>query len=460
MPPDPGRAAARAMLRRVAIEAPDRAGLDGEAIVAHASASDPPILTPLADALYLACYAGLPWPREASADGGAAAATALRDELAEANAGREAWQAGWRFAWWDVNGAAVARRGAALRAWWPGHWVRADGGFGPVADRTPLRMLHPATPARSPQPGFWFAAGGGGPDLEILGLRTYFGVGRATAPRLVAELTRRLHDLEVPFQLKVADREDLIGRRDAAILYTEARHFPALAVVAEEVARAVPLEPGHPPFTKPLLPGVAIAESPPDGASFGRDRCRRVAEGLCRAHARGYRDEEARLAAVAEAFAAAGLDLDRPWLGARESPDPYALVRPAAATVAGPAADPRTAAAGPADAALLDAGRPDRRAAVPRGDLGRRAVRMGRADRARAWRRHDHDGPPCVGTGALPGDGGARAVPRRSLLAHGRAALPGDRARRGGARRVAARGRRAARAHLAARRLDRDRARP
>jgi hypothetical protein len=70
-----------------------------------------------------------------------------------------------------------------------------------------------------------------------------------------------------------------------------------------------------PLFTKRLWPGVGVAMEPGSGESFGSNRSRLAAEGLVEAWRRGHGRGEERFNVVAERFAAAALDLTRPWLG-------------------------------------------------------------------------------------------------------------------------------------------------
>jgi hypothetical protein len=67
-------------------------------------------------------------------------------------------------------------------------------------------------------------------------------------------------------------------------------------------------------FTKPLAPGLGLAEDPGGGLSFGQSRCRVVAEGLYRCQAEGAADLDARLRVVAGVMRERGLDPLRPWL--------------------------------------------------------------------------------------------------------------------------------------------------
>jgi hypothetical protein len=74
------------------------------------------------------------------------------------------------------------------------------------------------------------------------------------------------------------------------------------------------LLPTVPLFSKYLLPGLGFAEDPGNGESFGMNRCRLLAEAVCRAHASGEPSALARMAAVREVFGENGLALAAPYL--------------------------------------------------------------------------------------------------------------------------------------------------
>lgn len=308
------REALRDAVGRVAFDGAGGARVDGAPVAATAEE--------LAGALYGAWYAGLS-AEAVSAGAAAGAEDDLRPLLSAANAGREGWDGGWTFERTDLDGRAVARRGIALRAFWPGQWLRADGVPAPVAPGTPLRVHHPAEALA--QVGFWFAHGAGGPDPERRLVRIYLNVGEENAVALVAALTGALTRLAVPFTFKVADRRALLVRRDSAVLYVEARHFRLAAELVLEAVEALsaPLGEDAPPLTRPLARGIGVAEEPGGGSSFGMHRCALVAEGVLRARDGGV---EERLDAVEGLMAERGVDPERPWLAAASSPDRYGLV--------------------------------------------------------------------------------------------------------------------------------------
>ena len=76
------------------------------------------------------------------------------------------------------------------------------------------------------------------------------------------------------------------------------------------------LRPTTPMFTKRLAPGLAVAEDPGDGRSFGQHRCELVAEGLSRAFQDDRTEFNDLVDSIASRFAEDGLILTRPWLNA------------------------------------------------------------------------------------------------------------------------------------------------
>ena len=198
---------------------------------------------------------------------------------------------------------------------------------------------------------------------------------QAAAPFLAAA-TSMLNAASVPFRLKVLSDPDAYTRADAGVLYLRRSHAlaagDAIARIHETVAAGLRQE--IPLLTFRLADGLALAESPPTG-SYGQHRCRLIASALWRSHACGDDGREARLAAMAEAWRAQGLDAEHPYLAPGSTPGDL----PAAATtgsvraaVNGRFGGIRPCCNADRDASDLTACRRglDRRATLPRGALG------------------------------------------------------------------------------------------
>lgn len=143
-------------------------------------------------------------------------------------------------------------------------------------------------------------------------VRFYWNLAPEGAETFVRVLSARLERARIPFQAKVPVHPLGYARTDTGVVYLDdadvAAAGDALAAVYGALAGALRAE--VPLFALALAPGLAFAESPQNGDSFGMHRCTLIADGLVRAHARSAAAEE-RFAIVCEPFAEYGLDLAR-----------------------------------------------------------------------------------------------------------------------------------------------------
>jgi hypothetical protein len=236
----------------------------------------------------------------------------LVDALSRANAGHGCWENGWTIRRVEHGDAVVAmdrlRARVALADCLASDLPILPGAT--VGLRLPKEL-----PASSP--GFFTVLGdamAGSPSSAGL-VRVYWNVTRAGAPRLVELITGRLNVTRAPFQLKVGDHPHRLDRCDAAVLYLGAETF----VSTREMLRGIGVEltahlrPRIPAFTLETLPGVGLAEDDGTGESFGLRRCELLADGIVRAHECGITRMHNKLAAVAEHFARAGVQIDAPY---------------------------------------------------------------------------------------------------------------------------------------------------
>jgi hypothetical protein len=132
----------------------------------------------------------------------------------------------------------------------------------------------------------------------------------------VARATYAFNGAGLPFRLEVLADPAGYPRRDAAALLVARSDFAAVMALLRPLMRALgpQLADGAPALTKPLTRGLALAEEPEDGPSFGAHRCGLLADAVVAAAERGLTAPGERLALVREAFAAAALTLDAPYL--------------------------------------------------------------------------------------------------------------------------------------------------
>jgi len=253
------------------------------------------------------------------------AGASLVPELALANATRERWQGGWQAIQVEPGGAIWARRAGLSQRFAPGRYAPAAIAAGGEVE------VFLAKGSAEIQPGFYHVFGETPfDDAQDRLTRIYFHLEEAGAAPLVSAATTLLNRFQVPFRLKTLAFRGAYDRADAAVLFLAKRHFGLLARLLPRLQATVGgfLRPAAPLLTKSLAPGIALAEDPADGESFGTSRCRLIAEALWEAHCRGARGPEARRAEIAALFARHGLDLERPYLRAG-SADVYQLPAPA-----------------------------------------------------------------------------------------------------------------------------------
>ena len=251
-------------------------------------------------------------------------------ELSAANAGSGAREAGWRVHAIDQDRIVVERHGLHL-------WVKPDQvcltngshpevGL-PVSIRLPNELLK-----RSP--GYYIALGNEemGPRGTDPVIRVYWNLTANAAPHLIKSMTTRLNTARIPFRLKVINDPERYTRCDAAVLYVPKRWYPRVAEIVAAIHEelATLLLAATPAFTKPLAPGLALAEDPGTSESFGMHRCRLFAEAIINAHDEGRRSVEERLESVIASFVTAGVSCEQPFLNSG-STDTYPVISDAKA---------------------------------------------------------------------------------------------------------------------------------
>ncbi len=168
------------------------------------------------------------------------------------------------------------------------------------------------------QPGCYMALGLPAPS-DTKWLRLYWNVNPSGAIALVGIATGILNHLRVPFRLKVLLNTS-IARRDAAVLYVPLAYWPAardiIGPVCGQLDESRNLEAATPLFTKTLRPGVALAEDPQTGLSFGMHRSALVARSLAGSYLAGHAEENQQWSDLRDEFEREKLSLDRPYLNA------------------------------------------------------------------------------------------------------------------------------------------------
>lgn len=163
--------------------------------------------------------------------------------------------------------------------------------------------------------GWWRTWGSGWRPRQVpAGLtRIYLRPREAALAPLVHDLTATLDRIGRPWCLKCVADPAALGRPDAVVVYVERS---GAEVVLDGVLPALDgrVRGEPPPLTCRLADGLAWAEDPGSGESFGEVRCAAVAA----AYGRLKGDHTRWLDVVEEDFRARGLDPEQPWLASSE----------------------------------------------------------------------------------------------------------------------------------------------
>jgi HopA1 effector protein family len=247
-------------------------------------------------------------------------AVSIVDALSLANLGRDRWEAGWTLAQMMPNGCVLARKGEATHVFSPGEFAPAhQHGHAHPHVGAPLNVLF-VRESRTQQPGFYIVNGDTpapeGSDSRMT--RIYWHIGENGAVPLVRAVSTLLNRYHIPFRFKTLAFTKIYTRADAAVLFFATRYFGVIGRLLPAIRNEVQphLRPAVPLLTKRLYDGIALAEDPGTGESFGMSRSRLVAQAVWDAYARGAQSEEARMQELAIQFQRYGLSLERPHLRA------------------------------------------------------------------------------------------------------------------------------------------------
>ena len=249
---------------------------------------------------------------------------ALRDHVAalsQANTGTGSWEQGWRIAGRDSNGTIAVLK-TDVTYWALPENVRAHKDLvvgAPCEVRIPKEMRYLV-------PGFYMAVGNYDlseslPSTVTLTsssklVRLYWHLTAETSIRFINMVTHLLNSNEIPFRVKVVSNPALYLRADAGVLYLKDTSFSDSLDALKELYRDISsgLRASVPMFTKLLAPGLAFAEDPGNGESFGQARCKLIARALWNAYVRGVKIQDERVAEILLEFRSQRIEPALPFL--------------------------------------------------------------------------------------------------------------------------------------------------
>ncbi|HXT14121.1 MAG TPA: T3SS effector HopA1 family protein [Gemmatimonadaceae bacterium] len=308
LPTGPLRAQLRATLESFAVVAPDAFSIFGMRYRAADASSGSQVLTAAAQqVLATVLYNTLHCRRSVFAQRTVAprqnpTTASLVAELGAANSGT---------GWWDGSWRAGSISKSELR-----HvehddlhlWATSDNVAVSPAPNDAARVRFPPE-YRNLYPGHYVVLGDASNGQRIGQLRTYWHVTPAGAASLTRAISDRFNDAGAAFQLKVLNDVRGFGRADAAILYTRADDWSRDAAIVAEIHDRMRdwMRPEVSAFTRPLRPGLSVAEDPVEPMSFGEQRAALLAQAFVEASRHGAQA----LTRVEEVIDAFGYDLDR-----------------------------------------------------------------------------------------------------------------------------------------------------
>jgi hypothetical protein len=219
-----------------------------------------------------------------------------------------------------VLAARDAERPRALLA---GDYCHASPNRRGLAPRVGEQLLIVQRQDAPPAEGWWRTWGGGwrpSDPPEAL-TRLYFAVEPARVLELIGHLTAVLQELATPWLLKAAAEQAALGRPDAVVIYLPSADLgdvgesaPVIRALASCATGLVREE--RPALTAAIARGVALAEDPADGQSFGERHSAVVARALLEARRAGADPHPV----LVSALRAAGTDPVQPHLRPRSRP--------------------------------------------------------------------------------------------------------------------------------------------
>jgi|tagenome__1003787_1003787.scaffolds.fasta_scaffold20981372_2 hypothetical protein len=211
----------------------------------------------------------------------------------------------------DPRGTITARRDADSIVLAPGEYLKPSQPGTPVAPGEQVELVSDADSFES-EDGMWWTASANPPAHPHV--RFYMNARAATAPRVVAEVTRAFDGLT--FQLKCPIDSRAFSRVDAIIVYAahDDRDELLSRLDAHRHHLSALLDADSPPLTCRVSAGLSWADDVNPQRSYGESRCVLLAEAMSGAAGSWRRlTRPGRLDVLVDGLRDAGVDPTAPW---------------------------------------------------------------------------------------------------------------------------------------------------
>jgi HopA1 effector protein family len=200
-------------------------------------------------------------------------------ELSKANCGSGTLEPGWVIKGIHTNGRLLVHRDGLTISALREEFFPKSGQIKPGR----VGFLKVAKESKRLSPGFYVALGNASKKFKIDKLvRIYWNISSSGSIFLMKYITHELNRIDMPFQFKILNDPRHFSRADAAVLYIEKKYLKKSLTSLQRIYESIKLFLKNPTpiFAKRIASGIAIAEDPSTGESFGQHRCRILAEAL------------------------------------------------------------------------------------------------------------------------------------------------------------------------------------
>ncbi|MGH1338774.1 MAG: T3SS effector HopA1 family protein [Aureispira sp.] len=252
---------------------------------------------------------------------------AFMNTLSAANCSTEGLDYYWKVYHVSPNGQAFAQKNGVLRPLIPHTYTTNTTWNGAPPNNAPPAPpvinqyvhFHRQKENRKAQPVFYHIFGKEYLSHEGTLARIYWHIQPEGAATLIAEISNSLNSYNIPFSFKCLNHKALYTRSDSAVLYFDKKHLSIIQMMLPAICQKVEhyLQDSIPMFTKQLYKGVAFAEDPGNGQSFGMSRVEAIAEALVEAFQQDIQEEEALLDFVLTYMETMGISRTHMYLNPR-----------------------------------------------------------------------------------------------------------------------------------------------
>jgi hypothetical protein len=292
-----------------------------------------PFLYALRKRIYMHFHAGIPYlPPSAEAPSATQPPSTHREEadfresLSRAHGTRGRFDDGWIVRTVFADQSLAAEKDARVRVWRPGQYI-FDGAPSIAKTGNTVRIWINRE-SFTLQPGFFHVFGTNFADeVDEMGCaRFYLNLTATGAAAATGLLTSQFEARSLPFHFKCFSHPESYIRCDSGVLYIPLRfaHFAAMLLTGIYPQLRPHLGDHSPMLAKKLASGIAVAEEPDTGDSFGAHRALAIAKGLVAAHAAQQTKPLQRLHCILRSFEESNVDPSRPHLNLHHS-DAFSL---------------------------------------------------------------------------------------------------------------------------------------